>query len=400
MRREDQRFFSVLLIMGFLLLLLFLARKYPCSESPGKEAETDTQETTESSEALAQAYENAEKTLTLWYADPSMEGFFKQCALDYFEKTGSAARVELRDSLSYAEQIYVESIREDASGPDLYLAAGDELEELVLLGLAAETEESAAGYDLPETAKEASMLRGHSYGYPICFNTPVFVYLKEAFEEQPVSIRAMLDYISEYDLPIEVGNLVEWDADDEYFDFVFVGDCFAFSDEEKGHLTAVRDDALFEQKMTVLKELTDSVTIDAQTVSEGAVVSHLNHAATASAVIDSDDLCNVTVPYGACPLLPLDETLSMKGAAVTELLFVNGFSDRQEEAAAFARFIAEEETGRIHEMSPHFSVSASRNTEGDAAVAFAAYENAVSMPHSMDSDNFWKSLRNEILKLF
>lgn len=390
----------MLFVMGFLLLLVFLARKYPLVETGGKEAETDTKGTTASPEALAEAYENTEKTLTLWYADPAMEGFFRQCALDYFEKTGTAVHVELRDSLSYAEQLYEESISEEAAVPDLYLAAGDELEELVLLGLAAEKEEGAADADLCETAREASMLRGIVYGYPLCFNTPVFVYLTEAFEEQPVSIRAMLDYIQEYDLPIEVGNLVEWDADDEYFDFVFVGDCFAFSDEEKGHLTVTRDDGLFEKKMAFLKELADSITIDAQTLSEGAVVSHLNHAATASAVIDSDDLCDVTVPYGVSPLLPLDETLSMRGAAVTELLLVNAFSNRQEEASSFARFIAEEEQGLIHEMSPHFSVSASQNTKGDAAVAFAAYENAVSMPHAMDSDNFWKSLRNEILKLF
>ncbi len=400
MRKEDQRFFSVLLIMGFLLLLLFLALKFPYSKTAVKEAGTDPEETTGSSEALAEAYENAEKTLTLWYADPAMEDYFEQCALDYFEKTGTAVRLELRDGLQYAEQIYEESISENGAAPDLYLAAGDELEELVLLGLAAETEGAEEEPDLAETAKKASMLRDVSYGYPLCFNTPVFVYLTEAFKEQPASIQGMLDFISENDLPIDVGNLVEWDADDEYFDFTFVGDCFAFSDEEKGHLAVTRDDGLFERKLAYLKELTDSITIDAETVSEGAVVSHLNHAATASAVIDSDDLCNVTVPYGVCPLIPLDETLSMQGAAVTELLLINAFSGSQEDAAAFAWFIATEEQGLVHEMSPHFSVAASQNTEGDAAVAFDAYENAEPMPHSMDSDNFWKSLRTEILKLF
>ena len=400
MRKEDQRFFSVLLIMGFFLLLLFLALKYPVSRSAGNEAVTETEQGNETPEALAEAYGGAEKTLSLWYADPAMEAFFGQCALDYFEKTGIAVDVTLCDSQQYAEQIYEESISEAGDAPDLYLAAGDELEELVLLGLAAERKEDADGTSLSGTAKKAAMLRENTYGYPLCFNTPVFVYLTEAFEEQPVSIQGMLEYISENDLPIDVGNLVEWDADDEYFDFVFVGDCFAFSDEEKGHLSVTRDDGLFEKKLAYLRELADSVTIDPDTLSEGAVVSHLNHAATASAVIDSDDLSNVTVPYGVCPLIPLDGTLSMRGAAVTELLLVNGFSARQEAAAEFARFVASEEQGLVHELSPHFSVDASQNTSGDAAMAFAAYENAEPMPHSMDSDNFWKTLRNEILKLF
>ena len=401
MRKEDQRFFSVLLILGFLLLLLFFAVKFPLA---GTAVEADGADTTiadlSEPDVLSDAYESAEKTLILWFADPSMEAFFHQCALDYFEQTGIAVRLEQPDSLRYAEQIYEESIAEEGQLPDLYLAANDEMEELVLLGLAAEKQETAKESDLAETAKKAAVLRGTAYGYPLYFNTPVFAYLTEAFEEQPVSIQGMLDFISENDLPIDVGNLVEWDADDEYFDFAFFGDCFTFSDEEKGHLSVTRDDALFDKKLAYLKELTDSITIDAETVSEGAVVSHLNHAATASAVIDSDDLSQLNVPYGICPLLPLDESLSMRGAAVTGMLFVNGFSERQEEAADFAQFIATEERQKIHELSPHFSVYASENTDGDAAVAFTAYENAEPMPHSMDSDDFWKSLRSEILKLF
>ncbi|MBQ6441292.1 MAG: extracellular solute-binding protein [Lachnospiraceae bacterium] len=401
MRKEDQRFFSVLILLGVMLLLLFLALKYPLAGTAAEEAGTDGETAVEEDpDMLADAYEKAEKTLTLWCADPEMEAFFQQCALDYFAQTGNAVRVEMKDGMNYAEQIYEESIAEDGALPDLYLAAGDELEELVLLGLAAEKTVDEDNPDLAETAKKAAMLRDLSYGYPLCFNTPVFVYLTEAFEEPPTSIRGMLDFIAENDLPIEVGNIVEWDADDEYFDFAFVGDCFAFSDGEKGTLDVTRDDALFDQKLAYLKELTESITIDAETVSEGAVVSHLNHSATASAIIDSDDLSRISVPYGVCPLIPLDEKLSMRGAAVTEMLCVNGFSERKDAAAAFARFAADGEQGLIHQLSPHFSVAASQNTDGDGAIAFAAYENAEPMPHSMDSDGFWKSLRNEILKLF
>ncbi len=401
MRKEDQRFFSVLILLAFLLLLLFLAAKFPLAGTAVEEdsMETETAES-EDADALSDAYEKAEKTLTLWCADPEMEAYLTQCALDYYKETGTAVRLEIQDPLNYAEQIYEESIVEEGMLPDLYLAADDELEALVLLGLAAEKPEEAEEADLPETAKKAAELRGTSYGYPLYFNTPVFVYLTEAFEEQPASIQGMLDFISENDLPIEVGNIVEWDADDEYFDFAFVGDCFSFSDEEKGHLSVTRDDALFEKKLAYLKELTDSITIDAETVSEGAVVSHLNHAATASAVIDSDDLSQLSVPYAVLPLIPLDETLSMRGAAVTGLLLLNDFSEQQEAAAEFAQFIAGQERDKIHELTPHFSVYASENTDGDAAVAFAAYENAEPMPHSMDSDDFWKSLRSEILKLF
>lgn len=402
MRNENRIFISILLVMALVLLLIFAVLRYPAQQGSEEAVGLSETEGTEalSEELLPEAYAEAEKTLTLRYADPGMKNYLEQCALDYFRETGIAVETELGDEIGYLDGIYADSIGEDGTYPDVYLLGADSLEEAYLLGLAAENPYLAGETALSETAVAASTLRGKAYGYPVCFDTPVFVYLTEAFTEEPTSIQAMLDFVAENDLPIEVGNLMEWDIDDEFYDFAFVGDCFTFSDEEKGRLTVTRDEALFKKKLEFLSALTESITLDAKTLSEGSVVSRLNHQATASAIVDSDDLVHLNVPYAVLPLLPLNDELSTRGCAYTEVLLVNAFSDQQDAAADFARFVMTEESAGVEELTPHFSVSPVPEADADTAAVYAAYEAAEPMPHSMDSDDFWKSLRLEIMKLF
>ena len=285
--------------------------------------------------------------------------------------------------------------------PDLFLCGGDVLEEAVLLGLAEKQERSPDPENAPsETAENAARLRGESYGFPLCFDTPVFVYIKEAIPEEPASIEEILRQVSEEGLKIEVGNILEWDLNDEFYDLAFLGDCYEFSDEVKGHLTVKTDEKLLSEKMKYLSELSDAITLDASALSEETVVNHLNHLVTACAFIDSDDLSKLRVEYGVLPTVPLTDRLFSTGCAETEMLLVNSFSDRKEKAASFAAFLSRQEAEKVHALSPHYSVYADANREDDDAAVFLAYENAQPLPHSMDSEDFLKSLRLEILKIF
>lgn len=407
MRTDTRTFVSTVLIMALLSALLYGARRVPVyerqetAEVPEAELRAGLTE-----EALAAAYEAAEPELLFWYDEEKLTPFFRQGALDYYRATGIAVAVECRDSYRYLDEIYAASIGENTAFPDSYLLAGDALEAAVLLGLAEERTDgalgnpAASGNRFMETAVTASMLRGTPYGYPLCFHMPVFAYLTDAFSEAPVSIQAMLDYIAEHDLPIVVGNLIEWDVGDEYYDFAFVGDCYTFSDEEKGRLSVTTDEALLREKEDFLAALSDSITVDPQTISEGSVVSRLNHQATASAILDSDDLAHLTVACGVLPLIDLTDTLSMKGTAVTDLLLVNGFSEKKEAAAAFVSFLSTEEQENIEALSVRYSVIEQEGGDETGHVVHEAYRNAVPMPHSMDADDFWKSLRLEIMKFF
>lgn len=362
----------------------------------------------EEEEALArEAYEEAEKTVIFWYCSPRMTPFLTRCGLDFYRESGIAVGFEEKEELFFVEQLYDASIAEEKA-PDGYLIGADALEEVVLLGLAEENPYAAElgllsdseESDFAEAARTAATLRGEVYGYPVYFETPVFVYLTEAFDEAPVSIQGMLDFVAENELSITVGNLIEWDLDDEFYDLALVGDCFTFSDEEVGTLTVTVDEARLAEKKAFLSALSESITLDVDTISEGTVVSRLNHRATASAIVDSSDLAALTVPYAVCTPLPLNESLTASGCASTELLLVNGFSEEKEAASEFARFVSTEAQSYLHELTPHFAASRAVNTSDEEQIVYAAYEEAAAMPHSMDSATFLKKLRLEILKNF
>ncbi len=402
MRNDSKSFISMLLMLAFLLALIYAARCFPVFDAKPKEEEPEGPLLSElDEEALLASYEEAEKSLLLWYTDVTMEPFFQKAVLDYYRETGLAVQMEERDPLLFLEQVYDASIAEEGEAPDLYFTGGDVLEEACLMGIAAEQEDSSEmPPDIAETARDAALLRGQAFGYPICFDTPVFVYLTEAFPEEPESLEAILDYAAEVGLKIEVGNILEWDLADEFYDLAFLGDCYTFSDEKTGSLLVDTDEAILAKKMDFLRRLSETITLDAGTISEGTVVSRLNHQAAASIIMDSDDLSRITVPYGVLPLIPLTDSLSMRGCAVTDMLFVNALSSESDEAAAFADFCMWEETEAVHELTPHYSVSGKANQDGEAQIVFEAYEKAAPLPHSMDSEDFLKTLRTEIIKLF
>ncbi len=401
MRESAKSFLSMCFVLLLLFLLILGVRRFPVLSPVEKETAEETPLSELSDEELLTRYTEAEKTLLLWTSDSEMESFLEEAALDYYRETGIAAQIKLKDPAFFLEQIYDASCSEEGGFPDLYLTGGDVLEEACLLGLAEKREGYPGPEKMPsETAEAASSLRGISYAYPLCFDTPVFVYLKEAIPEEPVSVDAILQQVTEEGLKIEVGNILEWDLNDEFYDLAFLGDCYTFSDESEGHLTITEDEALLSKKTKYLNELSEAITLDASTTSEGAVLNRLNHLATACAIIDSDDLSKLRVEYGVLPQIVLKDDLKTGGCAATEMVFINPFSEQKEEAAGFAAFLTAEEAKKVHELTPHYSVYGDVNQEGDSAVVFRAYEDAQPMPYSMDSEDFLKSLRLEILKIF
>ena len=118
--------------------------------------------------------------------------------MDYYAKTGIAVGIRYVDEESYLEQIYDATMTEE-DYPDLYLAWNDAKDKAYLYGVATEEE------------------------YPLFFDTLVMVYQKENFPEAPESISEILDYGQNNLLGEGVGNLLEWNVADGFYDYPFVG---------------------------------------------------------------------------------------------------------------------------------------------------------------------------------
>lgn len=96
----------------------------------------------------------------------------------------------------------------------------------------------------------------------------------------------------------------------------------------------------------------------------------------------------------------LNETLPAYPCATTDMLVVNDFSDKGDEAADFAYFATVTMAEQLHPLSGHYSVIPSREPDWVEQVAYESYESAILAPNSVDARDFWVALEETISKYF
>ena len=143
-------------------------------------------------EAVQEAYQTAAADVTFWYTDDTYTEFFSQAALAYYEKTGIKVNVQRQETLDYIGTVY-DATMGGGAFPDVYLIAGDNLEEVYRYGLAAENKKGLDGVDMAKNAVAAATYRDKLLGYPLGYNTCVFVYQTDYFETAPNSLQALIE---------------------------------------------------------------------------------------------------------------------------------------------------------------------------------------------------------------
>lgn len=342
-------------------------------------------------------YEQAQPELTLWYTDDSMSGYLYDCAKKYYEESGIAVDVVLKDSLGFVESIYQTSM-DDAGYPDIYMIQNDSLGKAYLYGLAAENEDADVfRVDDAGNAVTASSCGGKMYAYPLTFHTPVFVYRSDVFATAPASVEQIFAMAQNDELGLIAGNLIEWNVADEFYDFPFVGESFSFDENDMGNLSVTTDEARYAEELAFFGGLTETIDLDTETMTRKQVLDDFNSGATLSAIIDSWDLGAVNGDTCQVAALPaMNDTLSMRGGSYTELLVVNAFTEKEKKAADFASYVATEAMGDFEAQTGHIPVKGSVITDETSRIIYNAYENSVSIPNTMDVEDFLRELKNRM----
>lgn len=315
----------ILSVTGLLVAMLLLwAGAYASPELHAVRAERQQKKEQQEQERAAHAYDEAEKELLFWYSEEDCASYAETCVRDYYEETGVAVEAVYVEPERYLEQIYDASMTGEAY-PDVYLTWND--------------------------AEEKAYLYGVSTGevYPVFFNTVVLAYRTDGFPEAPGSIQEILDFGQNNELGEGVGNLLEWNVADGFYNYAFVGD--SISPQEDGTYS-IQDDEKYKEELTFFQDLSESVGLDTDTISRETVLENFNQGAALTALVDSDDLDRITAEdYGIALLPMLKEELPMQGCARTGILLVNEFSEgkRKELAQDFAAFVAEQEAGKVSE---------------------------------------------------
>ena len=385
---------SVLMIVIVLILVVAGIKKGEQS------ADALPQETTAADEAADSAYETAAADVIFWYEDASYDSFFEEAAKQYYEKTGVKVEIVKKDSEEYLTGIYDKTMQDDGY-PDVYLISGDSLAEAYLYGLVAVNKKESSYENAADNAKQAASYQGSMLGYPLSYNTCLFIYQNGYFNTAPSSMQEIIDFSNENEPAENVEYLVEWDVNDPFYDFPFVANSVTFEEDGQKLLSPVYEEELYQQDLDFFESILSSFSVNAQTVSEKNIVDNFKEGRTLCALVDTDLLSELDgYEYSITKMPDLNEELTSNVCALTELLVVNEFSKNREQAAGFAEFVTVSMADRLHEMTGHYPVFESADADETEQMAYEIYETAVLAPDSLNAKDFWVDLKETIAKYF
>ena len=308
---------------------------------------------------------------------------------------------EYQDSMDYMDAVYTATMQGETF-PDIYMIGSDELEEAYLYGLAAEnTASDIYESTVASNAVTASTYKEKMYAYPLSYNTCLFVYKNGYFETEPETLQAIIDYSIDNEPPENVQYLLEWDVNDAFYDFPFISNSVSFVKDEVETMQVNYDEDLYNEDLEFFSQILESFSIDAATVTEESVISDFNEGKTICAIVDSDSLAKLEgTDHEIRELLALNDTLQTSSAALTDLVVVNDFSGKKENAADVAEYVTLTMSGELHGLGGHYSVKLSEDADEREQTAYQAYENAIPVPNSQDAKEFWVTLKETISQYF
>lgn len=387
--------------LGILLIGMAAAISHRTVIESGAE-EPEAAEETDSMAAAAEeeAYQQAEADLIFWYQDASYGEFFDLASREYFKKTKTKALPVYQGETEYMAAIYDSTMREEAY-PDIYLISGENLEEAYLYGLAASNEDADRYSGAADQALAAAAYQGKLLGYPLNYNTCVFIYQNDYFEQPPETMADIVRYSKENEPGENVEYLMEWDVNDAFYDFPFVSNSITFEKKEPQLLEVIYEEELYQKDKEFFQELTSSFSVDAKTVSEESILKNFKEGRTLCAILDTDSLSQLEgYSYSLKKVPDLNEELKTYSCAMTKMLIVNDFSKELQKAADFAEFVTIDMAGSLYGVSGHYSVFKSETADMVEQTAYEAYETAVLAPASQDARDFWVGLKERFERYF
>ena len=347
-----------------------------------------------------ETYEEAlsgEAELEFWYDDASYESYFKTMAAEYYKKTGVLVELTYVDVVDYVGEIY-DVTMQDGAFPDAYLLSGEELEKAHLYGVAGENKNEAAFLGIVANhAISASKCHNKMFGYPLSYNVCLLAYNNQYFSSAPESLQAIIDYSDDNEPAENVEYLLEWDAYDPFFGFLFVSESVVLSEAEIGVLEATYDEAVLEESLLFLEESLASFSLPLDTVTEESVIADVLNGVTLCAIVDSDAIAELDNPdYSICRFPRLNDSLDAESAALTDMILVNDYSEHKEETSEFAKYLTLENYEVVWDMTGHYPVKMQSDADEKEKAAYGAYENAILAPNTQDAGGFWIHIKEII----
>ncbi len=386
------------------------------------------------------------ETIHVWYTDEALTDYMNSRALNFMEENEQVRIVPtLVSAVEYLETINEATLHQEVY-PDLYLLTNDSLEKAYLAGLATEISDPQQKINtghFPQASLSAVTYEGKQIAYPFYYETSVFLYNRtyletmaatkaEALASQaqadaeagvepedgeaepvktvsgaddliPETFDDILAVADEYDAPEGVESILKWDVSDIFYNYFFAGNYMNIGGETGDDAAIV--DIYNEQSVACMKmyqSLNQFFSIEADETDYELVLDEFIQGKTLFTVATTDAFERLSKAkadgtfaweYGAATMPDISGDLATRALSVTNTVVVNGYSQKQEWANAFASYLTADADESLYERTGKLAaVSGVAYDNPNLSAAMDSYAESVSLPKIMQASNFWVQL--------
>ncbi len=362
-------------------------------------------------EAVETSAFSSGNTLYFWYTDAALTDYLTNVSAAYYEKSGVHVIPILRTGLEYLEEINDASVRPSPDMPempDLYVISNDSLEKAYLAGLAAPIRDEAGVCDtdaFPQTALSAVSYQGAYVAWPFYYETSAFLYnqsyMQEADMELPRTIDDILAFADAYNAPDQVEAVFRWDVGDIFYNYYFTGNYMLVGGEAGDDPAQVDiDNEKVRECLAVYQNLNQFFSIDTKEVNYDTVLQDFMDGKIVMTVATSDAIARLeqakesgdfSYEYAFAKMPDLTAQLKGRSLSVTNGVVINAYSEKSEQANAFAAYLTGEGEEELYQETGKLPARRDSGAyENKNAAAFLdEYEHSISMPKLLGTGNFW-----------
>ncbi len=219
----------------------------------------------------------------------------------------------------------------------------------------------------------------------------------------PDTIDDILNFANEYDAPEQVEAIFKWDVTDIFYNYFFVGNYLnvgGSAGDSTENMNIYNRDAI--DCLKVYQDLNQFFSIDTKEISYEGVLNDFMAGKIVFTVATTDSVAKLeeakgngtfAYEYSIAKTPDINERLLTRSLSVTNCVVVNGYSDRQELASDFARFLTCDYTDTLYSRTG--KVAARYGVDygnGNLQQFVSEYEISVPMPKMVETSNFWVEL--------
>ena len=227
----------------------------------------------------------------------------------------------------------------------------------------------------------------------------------------PSTIDDILTFANNYDAPEAVEAVFKWDVSDIFYNYFFIGNYVNVGGENGDNNTIFN---IYNQQavdcLTVYQNMSEFFSIDTKAVTYDSILEEFIEGKTVFTVATTDAIAKIEAAkaagefefdYGVAVLPDISSTLKARGLSVTSAVAVNGYSDKKEQANAFAEYLVYTKSDDLYKKAG--KIACKKNVNYDNAEInniMSEYEKSVSLPKMIEASNYWVQLEIAFTKVW